>query len=67
MPTETREAKPGWHEVPVALCAMIEAIVGEPVASAETVWGGFGPTASFALTTASGARYFCKGTHPQHL
>lgn len=64
MPTETREPKPDWHAVPGALRTTIDAICGEPIVSAETVWGGFGPTASFALTTASGARFFCKGTHP---
>ena len=64
MPTETREPKPQWHDVPGALRAKIGAICSAPIVSAETVWGGFGPTASFALTTANGARFFCKGTHP---
>jgi hypothetical protein len=59
-----REPKPDWHAVPEALRARIESIVGEPIVHGETVWGGFGPTASFALTAASGARHFCKGTHP---
>jgi hypothetical protein len=60
----TREPKPDWHEVPESLRAKIAAIIGEPVVSGETVWGGFGPTAAFALTTAGGSRHFCKGTHP---
>ena len=64
MPTDRREPKPDWREVPAGLRANIEAVVRAPVVSAETVWGGFGPTASFALTTASGTRFFCKGTHP---
>lgn len=64
MPTEPREPKPEWAEVPQVLRARIDAIIGEKVVSGETVWGGFGPTASFALTAASGARFFCKGTHP---
>jgi hypothetical protein len=60
----TREPKPDWLEVPETLRAKIAAIIGEPVVAGETVWGGFGPTAAFALTTSSGARHFCKGTHP---
>lgn len=64
MPTERREPKPDWAEVPEVLRAKIVTTIGEPVVRGETVWGGFGPTASFALTTASGARFFCKGTHP---
>jgi hypothetical protein len=64
VPTETREPKPQWHDVPEALRVKIGETCGAPIVSAETVWGGFGPTASFALTTASGARFFCKGTHP---
>ena len=63
MPTE-RAPKPAWTDVPEALRAQIGATCGGPIISAETVWGGFGPTASFALTTASGAAFFCKGTHP---
>jgi hypothetical protein len=59
-----REPKPDWGEVPETLRAKIAAIIGEPVVAGETVWGGFGPTAAFALETASGARHFCKGTHP---
>jgi hypothetical protein len=64
VPTELREPKPDWHDVPAALRAKIEAIIGEPVVAGEKVFGGFGPMATFALTTASGARHFCKGSHP---
>jgi hypothetical protein len=60
----TREPKPRWDEVPAALRIRIAEIVGEPIASGEIAWGGYGPTASFILTTASGAKNFCKGTHP---
>jgi hypothetical protein len=59
-----REPKPEWDEVPEVLRARIADIVGEPIASGEIAWGGYGPTASFILTTASGAKHFCKGTHP---
>ncbi|MEJ1967909.1 MAG: aminoglycoside phosphotransferase family protein [Rhizomicrobium sp.] len=64
MPTEPREPKPDWRDVPPALREKIAAIAGEPIVEAATVWGGFGPAATFALTTTSGARHFCKGTHP---
>ncbi|HJW42179.1 MAG TPA: aminoglycoside phosphotransferase family protein [Rhizomicrobium sp.] len=59
-----REPKPRWDEVPAALRAQIAEIVGEPIAGGGIAWGGYGPTASFVLTTASGAKHFCKGTHP---
>jgi hypothetical protein len=60
----TREPKPDWREVPAALRDKIAATIGEPVVSGEKVFGGFGPMATFVLTTASGARHFCKGSHP---
>lgn len=59
-----REPKPDWRDVPATLREKIGALIGEPVVGGETAWGGFGPTASFTLTTASGAKVFCKGTHP---
>jgi aminoglycoside phosphotransferase (APT) family kinase protein len=59
-----REPKPSWDEVPAALRGKLAAIVGDDVVHAETVWGGFGPSATFALTSAAGKRFFCKGTHP---
>jgi aminoglycoside phosphotransferase (APT) family kinase protein len=59
-----REPKPSWSEVPAALREKIAGLVGEPIAKGEIVYGGFGPTATFALTTTSGAKHFVKGTHP---
>ncbi|HXC55611.1 MAG TPA: aminoglycoside phosphotransferase family protein [Rhizomicrobium sp.] len=64
MPTEGREPKPAWADVPAGLRERIAALIGEPIAGGEIAWGGYGPTASFVLTTVSGARHFCKGTHP---
>jgi phosphotransferase family enzyme len=61
-----REPKPAWDDVPEVLRARIADIVGEPIAGGEIAWGGYGPTASFVLTTASGAGHFCKGTHPSN-
>ncbi|MBS0469960.1 MAG: phosphotransferase [Proteobacteria bacterium] len=59
-----REPKPAWAEVPASLRAQIEALIGGNVARAEIVWGGYGPSATFLLSRASGETYFCKGTHP---
>ena len=59
-----REPKPDWHDVPEALREKLSALVGSPIATADIVWGGYGPSATFALTTAAGSRFFCKGTHP---
>jgi hypothetical protein len=59
-----REPKPSWDEVPAALREKIASLVGEPIAAGDIVYGGYGPTATFALTTASGAKHFVKGTHP---
>jgi hypothetical protein len=59
-----REGKPDWETVPQAVREKIAACIGEPIRSAEIVWGGFGPSATFVLTGESGPKYFCKGTHP---
>jgi aminoglycoside phosphotransferase (APT) family kinase protein len=50
--------------VPSALRDRVADIVGAPIAHGEIVYGGFGPTGTFAVTTASGTKYFVKGTHP---
>lgn len=60
----SREAKPEWADVPPLLKHKIEELIGARVAAADIVWGGFGPSATFVLATESGAKYFCKGTHP---
>lgn len=59
-----REPKPAWDDVPQALREKLAQIVGEDISGADIVWGGYGPSATFALTTATGRRFFCKGTHP---
>jgi hypothetical protein len=59
-----REAKPDWADLPDALHEKISALVGESIAGAVTAHGGFGPSATFVLTTASGRKIFCKGGHP---
>ena len=59
-----RAPKPAWADVPEALRVKLGLLLGEPIASGEIVWGGYGPSATFVLTTPSGRRIFCKGTHP---
>ena len=59
-----REAKPDWTDLPIALREKIRALLGQPISGAETVHGGFGPSATLILRTASGDRVFCKGAHP---
>jgi len=59
-----REPKPSWQDVPEALRQSLERIAGAPIADAQIIWGGYGPSATFVLTTATGERLFCKGTHP---
>jgi hypothetical protein len=59
-----REPKPAWDSVPPELRSAIEKIIGGAVTRAGIVWGGFGPSATFALTRADGTMFFCKGTHP---
>jgi len=64
VPTEPREPKPEWRDVPPPLREKLSALAGEAIAGADIAWGGYGPSATFVLTTASGRRLFCKGTHP---
>jgi hypothetical protein len=59
-----RESKPAWSEVPREAKAALEGIVGAPIIDAAIAWGGYGPSATFILRTASGRKFFCKGTHP---
>ena len=59
-----REAKPDWADLPIALREKIRALLGQPISGAKTVLGGYGPSATLILRTASGKRFFCKGSHP---
>jgi hypothetical protein len=59
-----REAKPDWADLPDGLREKIGTLIGEPIARAATVHGGFGPSATFVLRTAGGRKVFCKGAHP---
>jgi hypothetical protein len=59
-----QEAKPDWGDLPEGLREKISALIGERIAGAVIVHGGFGPSATFALSTTSGRKVFCKGAHP---
>jgi phosphotransferase family enzyme len=59
-----RESKPPWSDVPPALVAKLERVLGSPVIGADIAWGGYSPSASFHLTLADGRRAFVKGAHP---
>lgn len=59
-----REGKPHWSEVPPALVAKLERVLGSPVTDSEIAWGGYSPSASFHLALADGRHVFVKGTHP---
>jgi hypothetical protein len=60
-----REKKPQWSDVPASVREDISSALAERIVAAEPVWGGFGPSATFAITTGSGRRYFCKGAQPE--
>lgn len=59
-----REARPAWADVPAGIVSGIETLVKSRIIAAETLWGGFGPSAVFSATLASGKKIFIKGTHP---
>jgi len=59
-----REAKPPWSAVPRAVKAEVARILGSPVASAERVYGGYAPSATFRLVLRNGRRAFLKSTYP---
>jgi thiamine kinase-like enzyme len=59
-----REDKPAWSAVPRGLRAQVEGVLGSRVARAVRAYGGYGPSATFMLTTAVGRRAFLKATYP---
>ncbi len=59
-----REARPSWNEVPPALVAEIETLLGEKILGAEIAYGGYSPAADFIVRLAR-KKVFIKGTHPQ--
>jgi aminoglycoside phosphotransferase (APT) family kinase protein len=59
-----REPKPRWENVPRSVVSKVEDLVKSKVSAAETVWGGFSPSANFKLQFANDQIYFAKGCHP---
>lgn len=61
-----RENKPSWADLPARLVESLEDLLHSRISEATPVWGGYGPSATFAIRTENGRGYFCKGTHPGH-
>ncbi len=59
-----REPKPAWSAVPAELIDALARLAGATFVDAAIAWGGYGPSATFILTTADNRKLFCKGTHP---
>lgn len=57
------ERKPTWRQVPAAIKAEVERILGSHVARAERVFGGYGPSATFRMRLADGRRAFFKAVN----
>jgi hypothetical protein len=62
--SDGREPKPAWADVPEELRAALARLAHAPIVEAAIAWGGYGPSATFILTTADNRKFFCKGTHP---
>lgn len=62
--TITREEKPRWSEVPIAVRREAERRLGSPVARATRVYGGYAASATFRLVLANGKRAFFKAGYP---
>lgn len=63
MPGE-REDKPPWSAVPRRLKERVDRALGSPVIRARRTYGGYAPSATYALTLADGGRAFFKGSYP---
>ncbi|HET9681083.1 MAG TPA: hypothetical protein VFP19_03520, partial [Candidatus Limnocylindrales bacterium] len=58
------EDKPAWRDVPPRVRSEVQRRLGAPVIRARRAYGGYGPSATFALTLTDGRRAFLKGTYP---
>jgi len=59
-----REDKPTWSQVPLAVRAETERMLGARVRRATRRFGGYGPSATFHLSLADGRSAFFKGVYP---
>jgi hypothetical protein len=65
MPTRIgAEPKQPWRSVPSAVRRRVEDLLGQRVARAVRVWGGYAPSPTFRLLGAEGRRVFFKGVDP---
>lgn len=62
--SQEREDKPPWSAVPKRLKDAVGRTLGSAVIRARRTYGGYGPSATYALTLADGRRAFFKGTYP---
>jgi hypothetical protein len=63
-PVTVREDKPTWSAVPVAVRELTEQMLGAKVTQARRAFGGYGPSATFALRLADDRKAFFKGVYP---
>jgi hypothetical protein len=59
-----REHKPTWSQVPLAVRAETERLLGARVVRATRRFGGYGPSATFHVALADGRSAFFKGVYP---
>ncbi len=62
-----REAKPDWSELPPALTAKIETLIGSNITDAKTAWGGYSNAFSALVQTENHKTYYIKGSHPEQM
>lgn len=58
------EPKPEWRRVPAVVRQAVANALGAPVARAERVYGGYGPSPTFRLRLTDGRRVFFKAASP---
>ncbi len=59
-----KEKRPNWSELSPQLIQDIEKITGQ-IKKASIVWGGYSPSACFAVQNIQGKEFFIKGSHPE--
>ena len=59
-----RPDRPSWEAVPAGIIRQIESAVGDKIVDAVIATGGYGPSATFIMTTSVGNKFFTKGSHP---
>lgn len=69
MNTETapssREPKPEWSKIPELLREISATLLGSQIIGAQTVWGGYTPSATFCLKLGDAREIFMKCSHAE--